>query len=284
MDLRSLISEKEELENRIKKLEGMKGQIKPAIYEKIKNEYEEKLKNIFDQIKKDAEFVKGEIEKIDLKEKEVAEKINNLELEMEEINVRSILGEITLKEFEDKKQILDNKKKELQDQLKKLQEDKKELTKILPEEKAHAEPSLDQFKEKIVYENNLVYPESKMEVNFPPVIENLNDNVQPEELDRSISENIQSAIDNIIQPDIVKEEKFSLGEDLPKEEKMVKDNPLEMNNKKSKSEEDLIFEKDFDVNVKEENIETIEGLVCPKCGHINRSDLFNCEKCGAELL
>ncbi|MEO0288663.1 MAG: hypothetical protein ABIN00_03415 [candidate division WOR-3 bacterium] len=284
MDLKSLISEKEELENRMKKLEGMKGQIKLAIYEKIKNEYEEKLKNIFEQIKKDAEFVKSEIEKININEKEINEKISGLELEIEELNVRSILGEITLKEFEEKKQILDNRKNELNDQLRKLQEEKKELTKILPEEKMPMEPSLEQFREKIIYENNLVYPESKIEANFPPIGENINENVQPEELDSNLSENIKSAIDNIIQPDIVKEEKFSLGEDLPKEEKMVKDNPLEMNNKKYKSEDDLVFEKDFDVNVKEENIETIEGLVCPKCGHINRSDLFNCEKCGAELL
>ncbi|MEJ5307728.1 MAG: hypothetical protein WHT27_05470 [candidate division WOR-3 bacterium] len=284
MDLRSLVTEKEELENRMKKLEGMKGQIKLAIYEKIKNEYEEKLRNIFEQIKKNAEFVKSEIENINIKEKEISEKINNLELEIEELNVRSILGEITLNEFEEKKQLFDNKREELLNQLRKLQEDKKELTKMLPEEKTPHEPSLEQFREKIVYENNLVYPESKIEVKFPPAGENLNENVQPEELDRNLSENIQSAIDNIIQPDIVKEEKFSLGEDLPKEEKMVKDNPLEMNNKKYKSEDDLVFEKDFDVNVKEENIETIEGLVCPKCGHINRSDLFNCEKCGAELL
>ncbi|MEO0237767.1 MAG: hypothetical protein ABIN35_05990 [candidate division WOR-3 bacterium] len=284
MDLKSLISEKEELENRMKKLEAMKGQIKLVIYEKIKNEYEEKLKNIFEQIKKDAEFVKSEIEKINVNEKEINEKISGLELEIEELNIRSILGEITLKEFEEKKQILDDKKNELHNKLRKLQEDKKELTKILPQEKMPVDPSMEQFREKIVYENNLVYPESKIETNFPPIGENLNENVQPEELDKDLSENIQSAIDNIIQPDIVKEEKFSLGEDLPKEEKMVKDNPLEMNNKKYKSEDDIVFEKDFEVNVKEENIETIEGLVCPKCGHINRSDLFNCEKCGAELL
>ncbi|MEO0234258.1 MAG: hypothetical protein ABIN39_03880 [candidate division WOR-3 bacterium] len=284
MDLKSLILEKEELENRMKKLEAMKGQIKLVIYEKIKNEYEEKLKNIFEQIKKDAEFVKSEIEKINVNEKEINEKISDLELEIEELNVRSILGEITLKEFEEKKQILDDKKNQLHNQLRKLQEDKKELTKILPQEKMPVDLSMEQFREKIVYENNLVYPESKIETNFPPIGENLNENVQPEELDKDLSENIQSAIDNIIQPDIVKEEKFSLGEDLPKEEKMVKDNPLEMNNKKYKSEDDIVFEKDFEVNVKEENIETIEGLVCPKCGHINRSDLFNCEKCGAELL
>jgi len=30
--------------------------------------------------------------------------------------------------------------------------------------------------------------------------------------------------------------------------------------------------------------ESIEGLTCPNCGHVNKSDLFNCEKCGAELL
>uniref|UniRef100_A0A7C3N8A1 Uncharacterized protein n=1 Tax=candidate division WOR-3 bacterium TaxID=2052148 RepID=A0A7C3N8A1_UNCW3 len=284
MDLRGLIAEKEEIENRMNKLEQMKGQIKIVVYEKIKKEYEEKLKNIFEQIKKDSNFIKSEIESINRKKEKIKEEIDNLDLEIEEISVRNILGEINPKDFEEKKNLFERKREELLGEFKKLQENEHELSKILPEEKSFFEPSVNEFKGKIVYEDNLVYPESKSEQPFPPLMETSTEDVNPEELEKNISEGVQTAIDNIISPDIVKEEKFELGEDLPKEEKMVKDNPLEINNKKFKSEEEIVFEKDFDVNVKDENIETIEGLICPKCGHVNRSDLFNCEKCGAELL
>ncbi|MDI6700575.1 MAG: hypothetical protein QME48_05015 [bacterium] len=288
MDLKSLMAEKEEIQSRMKKLEEMKGQIKIVIYEKIKKEYEEKLKNIFEQIKKDSDFIKSEIENIKKNKEKLKQEMDNLDLEIEELKVRSMLGEIVSNDFEDKKNELESKKNELSEELKKLQEKELEFSEILPEvpeENNTSQPSIDEFKEKIIYEDNLVYPESKGDESFPPVLETSTEDVSPEELDKNISEGIESAIDNIISPDIIKEENFDLGKDLPKEEKMVKDNPLEMNNKnKPEKENDIVFEKDFEANIEEEKVETIEGLVCPKCGHVNRSDLFNCEKCGAELL
>lgn len=277
MDLKNLMEQKEEIEKKLVKLEEIKIQIKPQIYEKIKREYQEKIDDILEALKKDQAYLKEQLESIKITKSQFLSELEKLDLELEELNVRKLLSDISEQDYYAKNNDLEEKRSHIMENIKSLEEKENEISRFVV-----VDNETKEFKEKIIYENNLVYPESRIEQNQPQQEETMKEGFYGEI--QTPVENKPNPLDNIIQPDIVKEQDFDLGKDLPQNEKLVKNSPLETNNNKAQNENEEIFEKDFDMDLRGENVETIEGLVCPKCGHINRSDLFNCEKCGAELL
>lgn len=279
MDLKDLIEQKEEIEKKLVKLEEIKIQIKPQIYEKIKREYQEKINNILEEIKKDQGYLKEQLESIKKTKSQFVSELEKFDLEIEELNVRKLLSDISEEDYNTKKNELEEKRSHIMENIKSFEEKENEISQFIGTNNVN-----EGFKEKIIYDDNLVYPESKMEQNQFQQEDSMKEQfLSGVDLQPPV-EKEPTPLDNIIQPDIVKEQDFDLGKDLPKNEKLVKNSPLETNNSKPQNEGEEIFEKDFDMDLSGENVETIEGLVCPKCGHVNRSDLFNCEKCGAELL
>jgi len=287
MDIEMLISQRESVEEKLKKLETMKPTIRESVYNKIKSEYLEKLTEIEEKLSAEKTYLLREIEQLEAEEEEMSKRVDELSEEIDELNVRYNLDEYAEDEF---KQTLEHKNAELEDYRRILDEKRQKKIKILKiagnnQEQIQADekkPDEDEsaFIPKIIVEENLL--EAVVE---PEAVGEIDLNAQDAYEERS-------PMDNILQPDIVNESAFSLGDDLPKNEKFVTDNPLEMNGENVERMTSLDaslddIEKMFDASLGGDGTdsqEQIEGLKCPKCGHMNKPDLFNCEKCGSELL
>jgi len=287
MDIEMLISQRESVEEKLKKLDAMKPSIRESVYNKIKNEYSEKLNEIEEKLSAEKSYLLREIEQLEADEAEMSKRADELSEELDELNVRYNLGEYAEDEF---KQAVEHKTAELED-YKRIRDEKREKKIKIKEIAGENEESAIVNEEKTEEDESSFIPQIIVEENLLEAV------VEPEavgeiDLNAERSGEERSPMDNILQPDIVNESAFSLGEDLPKNEKFVTDNPLDMNGENIERMASLDaslddIEKMFDASLgggDADNQEQIEGLKCPKCGHMNKPDLFNCEKCGSELL
>lgn len=124
-------------------------------------------------------------------------------------------------------------------------------------------------------------------------LESMNMQNNPEQFNDSKLEDTQSEhetpINNILQPEIMQEDVFRMDQTIDEKDKLVNENPLDRGENAENTENELqdierIFEADLPNPEDAKQEEHIDGLKCPKCGYINKPDLFNCEKCGSELL
>ncbi|PIP14241.1 MAG: hypothetical protein COX48_01905 [bacterium (Candidatus Stahlbacteria) CG23_combo_of_CG06-09_8_20_14_all_34_7] len=316
MESSNLIQLRENILDKLKKLETMKSQIRDIVYIKIKEEYTVQLKNLNEKLKEEKDYLEGEISKLKKQEQDILKKTESINIQVEELNVRFTLNEFTEDEYAKKKIEIEQIMKNLTVEIKNLNDKRHSYEEIVGKEnrtydkvpgKEEIAPASKTKNEKT---ENIVLPVKEEE---PATVNNNSSQpieirsfdtiipetafIPPEEFastsakEMTIEEKIpdvkESPLDNIISNDIVKEEIFSLGEDVAKEEKLVKENPLETTN--GQKDNDLSeFAKMLDNQitpiVDDSPQESIEGLTCPNCGHVNKSDLFNCEKCGAELL
>lgn len=315
MEAGKLIVQRDSVLDKLKKLEIMKSQIRDIVYNKIKEEYAEQLKDINSKLEKEKDYLKEEINRIKSLEAETLLSIETVDIQIEELNVRFTLNEFTEEEYSRKKSSIEQDMNEKRTRLKELKDKRRTLEDITGKENEIAEPKGITAPSAVVLENVIAEPlveekigafEQTADESQPIEIRSF-DNIIPDTalvppaeedpsnfkeitIEDKIPEVKESSIDNIISNDILKEETFSLGEDVSKDEKLVNENPLEA--AKGQKDDDLNeFAKlldnqitPLDSGIQDQSGENIEGLTCPKCGHLNKSDLFNCEKCGAELL
>jgi len=310
MEAARLFESRENLKEKLKKLEVMKPQIREAVYAKIKDEYEKELAAIEDKLGKERESLLKEIERVREKETELLSSLDELDMKREELNVRFTLNEYSQEDFDEKKRLLETEADGVKSEIGRLREQRRNFENLagVKEEKREEpkeepvteekdepasmqeEPSLSESVSDGVpielQSFDSVIPESAA---IPPS-EQSPDNFKEMTIEESLPDAKESRLDKIISADILKDETFSLGEDVKKEEKLVNENPLE--SARGQKDDDLSdFAKMLDNQIEplglapgEQTPGNIEGLTCPKCGHINKSDLFNCEKCGSELL
>ncbi|MDD3804380.1 MAG: zinc finger Ran-binding domain-containing protein [bacterium] len=315
MEAEKLLAMKESVSEKLKKLEAMKPQIREAVYLKIKKEYEQQANEIAEKLEKEKGYLLEEIKKLKEEESILLSKMENYEIEKEELNVRFTLNEFTEEEHLQKKNLLDREINDAALIIQTIKEKRRAFEKTTgleettensktksAEEESEKSIGSDDGLNRAKQEPVLVPSEQELPIELQTFDSAIPDtaNIPPAEADpnafkeitieEKIPEAKESSIDNIISTDILKDETFSLGEDVNKDEKLVNENPLE--GEKGKKDDDLSeFAKMLDNQVEplgtlttEQSQENIEGLTCPKCGHLNKSDLFNCEKCGAELL
>lgn len=281
MDIEMLITQRESVEDKLKKLEDMKPSIRESVYIKIRSEYAEKMREIDEKLAAEKTYLVQEISQIEAEEAEMSKRMEELSEEVDELKVRFSLGEYSEEEYN---QTLSHKSEELEDYGRILEEKREKRNKIMqiagePQRPQPAEEPLPSDKEE---------EDSNLDISTV-----LTDTQSKGEIDFAAGESREesSPMDNILQPDIINESSFSLGEDVPKDEKFINENPLDMAGGEQVNRMESIdaslddIEKMFDASLRsDEPHEQIEGLKCPKCGHINKPDLFNCEKCGSELL
>ena len=284
MDIRELMSEKESIQDKLNKLENIKNEIKEIVYSKVKNDYETKLDDINKAIKENESDVLVEIENTKNELIEVDKFVEQFENELEEINVRITLGDYTAEEYEEKQ-------KELNDEVNTYKTRKDELNNKLEELESIIPPSENSENEAEIDSQKKDLPE---EIVIPPMeIENEQEDITTGERDirketdisekenavedeiikefgekgieDSETDNHKSPLSNILQP-ILGEEYGDTDED----DEPIKPELHEFFKNKNENESELAEDH-------------IEGIVCPKCKHMNDANLMNCEKCGTEL-
>ncbi len=284
MDIRELMSEKESIQDKLSKLENIKNEIKEAVYSKVKNDYEIKLDDINKAIKESESDVLVEIENTKNELIEVNKFVEQFENELEEINVRITLGDYKAEEYEEKQ-------KKLNDEINTYKTRKDELNNKLKELESIVPPSEDNQNETDTKSNMEDLPEN---IVIPPMeIEESHENITTGEIDIKKKENVTKNEDTA-EDEIIKE----FGEQgIESSETDNNKSPLSdilqpiLGEEYGDADEEIEpikpelheFFENKNENESESTEDHIEGIVCPKCKHMNDANLMNCEKCGTEL-
>ncbi len=287
MDIREMMSEKESIQDKLKKLENIKNEIKDAVYNKVKDDYQTKISDIEKAIKDNESDVLVEIENTKNELIEVDKFVEQFENELEEINVRITLGDYVADEYEEKQKELNGEIDTYKTRKSELDSKLNELEMIVPpSEDDQNETKIDEKKEELP--EDIVIPPMEIEddsedittgeidikkeedtAEKDPVEEPAEDEIIKEFGEKGIEsseiDNDKSPLSNILQP-ILGEENYDTGEDIEPMKPKLHEFFENKNENESLSTEDHI-----------------EGIVCPKCKHVNDANLMNCEKCGTEL-
>ncbi|HAV92466.1 TPA: hypothetical protein DCW38_04720, partial [candidate division WOR-3 bacterium] len=122
MEAGKLIVQRVSVLDRLKKLEIMKSQIRDIVYNKIKEEYAEQLKDINSKLEKEKDYLKEEINRIKSLEAETLLSIETVDIQVEELNVRFTLNEFTEEEYSRKKSSIEQDMNEKRIRLKELRD------------------------------------------------------------------------------------------------------------------------------------------------------------------
>ncbi|MFO8062348.1 MAG: zinc-ribbon domain-containing protein [bacterium] len=291
MDFKQLMQEKQDIENKIRKLENMKQDIKPQVYEKIKSDYNDRLNDLENNIKQNTEAIMQEKANIEHEIEELDNLSEELETELQEIRVRIQLGEYSEEEYTDK---LKEKEEKLNDY--KLRRDQltiklNEYSMIIEQEGVPDEDNEipEDASAAIMPEEDKTEETEELEESIPDIAEQTADEDQlgaepvsdvgseiREEED--INEDEENPLNDILQPALQEND----NEDADESAEYTEDDD------KDESEGIEPIDTGLDQFLEEENEgdeedKTMEGLKCPKCGHINDPNSITCEKCGTDL-
>ncbi len=286
-----LIKKLSDAKAKLSKLKERKNTVRDAVYEKVKVDYEEKVKGV----EKEMEEKGGSIDEVFSScHSEIESLVNqrsSIEEEVEELSLRHYLGEFDEKEYErlyqEKKDLLGNLMKELEDATRKLDFLREFVPESAPETepegtvvKSDAEPVIKSIEPPGLHVQSVASGTSEM----------------PPESAAPIGES-KEVVEATVPEEPPAEEapvatgEFPIeGEAAGIEEKAV-EQPAEM---LSEEEADkLIEEKIYPAEETTDIIKQPElapdarekkGVECPKCGMTNEPDSWYCEKCGTELL
>lgn len=302
MDLRTLIAEKESIMEKIQKLENIKQDIREAVYNKIKTEYNENLQRVESAIRENRSGIEEEIKSIKNEIAEVMELQDKYESEYEEIKVRIQLGEYLQEEHESRinelvEQIETYKKRHIE-----LNGKMDELSSLTETDTVHT-PSTDNAEDEGVPE--IIENSPVMEEEIPQGI----DDELEQSIEQSLGETLpdmnadESAVIESADDDFTKSmlpDEHEADADVPSEEQdagIVEEVPQDPINDILQpvldADDDIddsgieTISNDMDGFLEdaetEEQQSAIDGIECPKCHHVNNPNLMNCEKCGAEL-
>ena len=244
-ELRELETQRTGLITKLGKIEEKKEMVSNEVYEKVKGEYEEKLRHIDANMNEHIDLIKEELVNIQGEETKLQEEEKDTNLQIEEIELRYSIGEYDepsyTEQSEEKKDALGTTRTNLENLRKRKQwlEDFTQIKDIeqtieheTPAEPAPVEPEPEQPEPE--------QPEAEIQIE-----EHILEKISPEE---------GTKLDELlVEEDAVKQE-------VIEEVKTEQESPAQPAEEKEKS------------------------TPCPKCGHLNALDSWYCEKCGAEVL
>lgn len=291
LDLDRVVSLREQLDDLNEKIKGAqekKHTVKPKIFQKVKADYEEKAKEIIEQLAEKAGPLKDEFKRVKEEEDRLREKRTGVEEELEEVKFRFSLGEYSKEKHDElageKADTLEKLEKEIvsiekdsllledilrriEDALKPKEEPARAPEPVEPVEPAQPAEAVEEF-ETVEKPLERHAPEDEErhgvhvldgEAEAAAVAAPAETEITPEDA------HTRSPLDDIVRElereMVVPEEPKPEAEEAP--ERVVPDAVP------SGFEEESDEEKE---------------LKCPKCGFVNMADSWYCEKCGAELL
>ncbi|MEO0225886.1 MAG: hypothetical protein ABIL05_02915 [candidate division WOR-3 bacterium] len=265
-ELKKLEQRRSDLLAKIKMVEEKKDTVKPQVYEKVKKEYEAKLEEVNHELLNKRELVEHKLKTVETEKKEFALKKEEIDMELEELELRYSIGEYDEETFKRRERELHHKLAEVEKGLRSIEEQTgwmKELLQMRTEAAEEGGPDIttEKVEEAPRVEEKTESPEKAVVTEAPKK----EDKFKFEDFFAELKGGVEKAKEE------VKEESKEETTDKVKAEDQAKDfGMLDI--------EEHIFTK------KEAFREQPKKIVCPKCGFANNPDSWYCEKCGAEIL
>ena len=301
----------DDVKEKIKKIEGKKGSIRDSVFQKVKEDYEKRLKVLSEQLAGKKESLKETLKEIATKKQPLKSKLDELQEQLEEIELRHSIGEYEDGQYESMSGEIKEKMGTIEGDLDSIKKEEKETIDLLGEpvdvideeavaEKIEEEESKEEKKE----------DSKEKETEEEPLPEVSEENMIAEELftgKEQTAEESESVIPDVaVDKEFQKEKKEDKAElfDMAKEKSGAKDEEKstggsaeeedwlssleqELNEEAEEKEKEVNEDKKADKEVKEEKEEKDTGnelvSLCPKCNYKNKPDAWYCENCGAEL-
>jgi|GEM_PF-2567905 len=316
-EFKELVEELSEVRGKLLKLEDRKSSVREVIYEKVKADYEAKVKAVERKIEKKGEYIEEVFNSCRSEIGDLVNQRNRVEEEIEELSLRHYLGEFEEEEherlYQDKKDLLQSLTQKLEDSTVRIDFLKQFLPeavlKTLPEEKvgisrkeapgesaevpteappeAPAEPA--EPPAEAIEESTEAAVESPAESPAEPV-ETFAGSLEVAETDELVEEVVsEEEADKEKAP--VDTGEFATEEIAVKPGDKTAEQPTDM---LSEEEVDALIEEKISPVTESEDIikqpelapeaQEKEAVECPKCGMMNEPESWYCEKCGTELL
>ncbi len=262
--LKDIEAKRADLAEKISKIEEKKSIVSAEVYEKVKKEYEKKMKEIEAQLFENIEMVKAEGAKIIKQLDELSREEKDLRLLLEEIELRYTIGEYDDDTYNTQNGEAKERLKKVTVQLKKLEERRHWLEsfgeiKAIEESVRPVEEVMTPVEEVVTPVEEIMAP---VEEDKPPIPKKPDEPAPPKD-------------DGGIRID-----EHVLEEKLPGQEQRIDELLVEDLALTEISEAKLTAVPEEKPAAKKEE----KAVPCPKCGHQNAPDSWYCEKCGAEIL
>ncbi len=187
-EVRDLLKEREDIEKKLLKLEELKSQTKPHIYEKVKNDYEGKLKKIVSSLNGHVEALEKSLKELTPKLQDIVKDETEIDDAIAELTLRYQLGDYNENEY-------NSKKEEYEKQLESIRGKKNEIEKEIGEINflLNAITGAESNEPAHIEESNVI-EESLMEENV------FDESNQIEEIGNiSETDNLEESFDNLIE-------------------------------------------------------------------------------------
>ncbi|MBN1694916.1 hypothetical protein JW879_05915 [candidate division WOR-3 bacterium] len=293
----------EDIKEKLSKIEGKRGSIRDSVYQKVKRDYEVRLEDLSGQLAGKKESLKESLKEITTKKKPLKSKLDVLQEQLEEIELRHSIGEYSDAQYDSMSGEIKEKMSEIEKDLESIKKEEKETKELLGEHGIEVEEEAEPEEVEGEQEEDKEEEEEKQE----PLPEVSEEDMIAEELFTGEEKTVEESESVISNASSAEEENKALLEtregnpkrgaelfDLPKEKERAKKEP----EGGSAEEEDWLSSLEQELNEEAEQEKgagktekegkaekSDEELVsiCPKCNYKNRPDAWYCENCGSEL-
>lgn len=258
-ELRDIETQRSDIIAKLQRIEEKKSSVSIEVYGKVRKDYEDKLRQVDEQMAQHVDLVKKELAKLDQEEEKAAQHEKEIKFKMEESELRYSIGEYDEASY--KKMLSENNEdmSAVKSQLKTLRERKKWLKDFI-ELKSIEETIEEAIEEAIEPAEETALPEKP-------------ERAEPEQVKEEAKPEKEIEIEEHILEEEVPEEVAKLDELLIEEETA---------SQVASEEQEPTVEPPGEPSKEKKDVE--ERAPCPKCGHMNSLDSWYCEKCGAEIL
>jgi ribosomal protein L40E len=297
---------------KLKKIENKKGSVSASIYKKVKDDYEKRLKDLNAQLAGKKESLKESLKEIATKRQPLKSKLDDLQEQLEEIELRHSIGEYTDGQYKSMSNEIKEKMDLIEGDLEAIKKEEKETKELLGE---HEEEDLlvdEKIEEIEETEEDEKVEEEEKEIESEPLPEVSEENMIAEELftgKEITAEESENVVSNVSAANAEKDVLIEQQKEQASGEELFdfsEEESSETEKKETKKPSAVSDEEDWLSSLEQElNEETEEGKkeeteeketetanknsgdelfsVCPKCNYKNRPDAWYCENCGSEL-
>jgi hypothetical protein len=303
----------EDVKEKLSKIEAKKGSIRDSVYQKVKKDYEVRLQELNGQLAGKKELLKESLKDISEKKQPLKSKLDVLQEQLEEIELRHSIGEYSDAQYDSMSGEIKEKMLEIESDLESIKKEEKNTKDLLGKEGLDVEEGFEDFIEGKKEEEEVSEKEESEEEPLPEVAE---ENMIAEELFTGNEKTVEESESVMSAASAAEEENKALLE-VEKGESQGEEQLFDLSGEKeeeeiekeasgdSQEEEDWLSSLEQELNeeaeegkktdkvVKAEETaiagkvekEEGEGLfsICPKCNYKNSPDAWYCENCGSEL-
>lgn len=299
----------DDIKEKLKKIEGKKETIRDSVFSKVKQDYEKRLQTLTSQLAGKKESIKETLKEMATKRGPLKNKLDDLQEQLEEIELRHSIGEYSDGQYESMSGEIKDKMEEIEVDLQAINKEEEETKDLLEEPVDVIE---EEVVEEIVKEEEVVVSNEKEKeiVEEEPLPEVSKENMIAEELFTGKEETAQEEEGALLaghkEQSKSDEDLFVFSEEKEGTEAKVEATAAGEASSEATEDEDWLSSLEQELNeeaerkaekgvkaTEEEKAEKVKApgkntggelvSLCPKCNYKNKPDAWYCENCGSEL-